>query len=228
MKKLMFLICICLPGLLIQSCKKDGSSGAGTAHLAVRMTDAPATYDAVNVDVQGVEITGSGSNTIMLDANAGIYNLLDFSNGFDTLIAFGDIEPQTVEQIRLILGPNNSIVVDGTTYPLSTPSAMQSGLKLNVHQTFEAGVTYAILLDFDANKSVVVDGSGDYKLKPVIRTIETAISGSIKGSISVPGVIATVTASANGNTYSSVTDLNGNFIIAGLPAGTYSITITIQ
>ena len=103
---------------------------------------------------------------------------------------------------------------------------MQSGLKLNVNKTFESGVKYAILLDFDANQSIVLTGNDTYQLKPVIRTIDTAISGSIKGSISVIGVIATVKATANGVTYTSVTNKSGQFLIAGLPVGTYDVTIT--
>jgi hypothetical protein len=34
---------------------------------------------------------------------------------------------------------------------------------------------YHVLLDFDANKSIVKLGNGGYKLKPVIRTVETAM-----------------------------------------------------
>jgi hypothetical protein len=42
------------------------------------------------------------------------------------------------------------------------------------------GIMYHVLLDFDANKSIVKLGNGGYKLKPVIRTVESAISGAIK------------------------------------------------
>jgi hypothetical protein len=42
--------------------------------------------------------------------------------------------------------------------------------------------------DFDANKSIVKLGNGGYKLKPVIRTVETAISGAIKGTITPIGI----------------------------------------
>ncbi len=222
MKKLLFILCIGLPGLLIQSCKKD----AGTSHLDVRMTDAPGNYDAVLVDVQGVEVTGTGSGTVMLNVTPGVYNLLEFANGTDTLIATGDLEAGAISQIRLILGPNNQIMVDSVLYPLQTPSAMQSGLKIQVHKTLEAGVSYSILLDFDANQSIVVEGTGDYKLKPVIRTIDAAISGSIRGSITPLGIIADVTATSGGISYSTVTNANGEFLIAGLPEGTYDITIT--
>lgn len=224
LKKIMFVTFIGLLFIQISSCNKDKNSEK--AHLSVRMTDAPANYDAVVIDVQGLEITGSGGGTVLLSINAGVYNLLELSNGVNTLIATGDLNAGAVSQIRLILGTNNTVKVAGVDYPLSTPSAMQSGLKLQVHQTFEAGVSYSILLDFDASQSIVSKGNNEYQLKPVIRTIDMAISGSIKGSITPIGAIAVVTATSNGLTYSSVTNASGMFLIAGLPAGTYDITIT--
>ena len=223
LKKVMYAVTFSLMVLLIPACKKDN---ADKAHLSVRMTDAPANYDAVMVDVQGVEIKGEGGNLVMLNTTAGIYNLLDFTNGLDTLIASGDLDAGTISQIRLILGSENSVVVDGVVYHLSTPSAEQSGLKLQIHQTFVAGVSYHILLDFDANQSIVKQGNGEYKLKPVIRTINAAISGSIKGSIAPISLGTTVTATSNGVVYSTVANSNGYFMIAGLPAGTYTITVT--
>jgi hypothetical protein len=222
MKKTMYVICIGILGVLMPSCNK----GKDPAHLAVRMTDAPGNFNAVFVDIQGVEVTGSGGATVLLNTTPGIYNLLNFSNGLDTLIATGNLEAGTVSQIRLILGSNNSVMVDSVIYPLGTPSAMQSGLKLQVNQVFEPGVAYSILLDFDANQSIVLEGNGTYDLKPVIRTVDAGISGSIRGSITPIGIIATITATHNGDTYSSVTNLNGEFLISGLPAGTYDITIT--
>jgi hypothetical protein len=222
--KILYAIIFCLSVFMIPACNKDDNSDK--AHLSVRMTDAPANYDAVMVDIQGVEVVGNGGTIVMLNANKGIYNLLDFTNGLDTLIAAGDLDAVTISQIRLILGDNNSVVVNNVVYHLSTPSAQQSGLKLQIHQTFEAGVSYAILLDFDANQSVVLQGNGDYQLKPVIRTINAAVSGSIKGSISTISLGTVITATSNGVSYSTTANLNGNFMIAGLPAGTYEITVT--
>jgi hypothetical protein len=51
------------------------------------------------------------------------------------------------------------------------------------------------------------------------------LSGSIKGKISAPGVFATVTASSGSNTYSGFVNANGEFILPGLPPGTYSLTV---
>jgi len=223
-KTAMYVMSFGLMVLLMPSCTKD--NGKDKAHLSIQMTDAPGDFTAVMVDVQGIEITGNGESAVLLNTNTGIYNLLEFSNGLQTLIATGDLEAGTVSQIRLILGTNNSVTVNNVVYPLSTPSAMQSGLKLQVNQVFEPGVDYSILLDFDAKQSIVLNGNGVYQLKPVIRTIDAAISGSIKGSITPLGIIAAVTATSNGISYSTVTNLTGKFLIAGLPAGTYDITVT--
>jgi hypothetical protein len=149
------------------------------------------------------------------------------TNGTKVLIATGTLETANVEQIRLILGPNNSVVVDNVSYPLSTPSAEQSGLKLQVHQTLQNGILYNVLLDFDANQSIVLQGNGTYQLKPVIRTIETAISGIISGKISPIGTLAVVTAtSASGLSYSTNVNINGDFQLLGLPPETYTVTVT--
>jgi hypothetical protein len=223
LKKIMYITFIGLLIMQVSSCEKDNDKEV--AHLTVKMTDAPANYDAVMVDITGVEVKTNGG-LIMLIPEAGIYNLLDFSNGLSTLIATGDLEAGNVSQIRLILGANNSVTVDGIVYPLSTPSAMQSGLKLQVNKTLEPGVSYEILLDFDASQSIVLEGNDTYQLKPVIRTIDNAISGSIKGSISPMVANATITATFNDLSYSSISNANGQFLIAGLPAGTYDITIT--
>lgn len=225
MRRIMYALSLILFILVVNSCDKDNDNDK--AQLSVLMTDAPGVYDAVLIDLQRVEVTGDGGNEIVLNTNTDIYNLLDLTNGVNTLIATADMEPGTISQIRLILGPNNSVIVDGISYPLSTPSAEQSGLKIQVHQTFEPGVSYAIMLDFDANQSIVEKGNDEYQLKPVIRTIDIALSGSIKGIVKPDGTVATITASSNGLTfYSTLNNSNGDFLVAGLPSGTYNITVT--
>lgn len=225
MKIITLALCLLLVGVSMTSCKKDSTKKSYP--YAIRLTDVPGPYNAVNIDLQGIVVTGNDGKDVTMNVHTGIYNLLNFSNGIDTLIATGALEVATVQQIRLILGPNNSVVVNNITYPLSTPSADQSGLKLQVHQTLQAGVLYSVLLDFDANKSIVETGTGTYKLKPVIRTIETAISGSIKGNITPVGTLAYVTATSSTNeTYSSNVMATGNFLLMGIPSGTYSVKVT--
>lgn len=225
MNKVTIILSILILAFGMNACKK--STAKGNYPYNVRMTDAPGPYSAVYVDIKDVEITGDNGKAVLLNVHAGIYNLINFSNGIDTLIASGSLETSNVQQIRLILGSRNSVVDGGITYPLSTPSADQSGLKLQVNQTLQAGVLYSVLLDFDVNKSIVKEGNGSYKLKPVIRTVEAALSGSIKGKISIAGALAVVTATSSSNeTYSSNVIATGDFLLMGIPAGIYTVTIT--
>src|SRR5688572_19961394 len=130
MRKLMYLF---LVTGLVTACSNDDSN----AKLEIRLTDAPGDYEEVNIDIQEVEIhTSSGeqkSGWQTLDIKPGIYNVLEFTNGLDTLLGSIELPAGRVSQIRLILGDDNSVRIDGVTKPLATPSAQMSGLKLNVH-----------------------------------------------------------------------------------------------
>ena len=210
--------------VMLQSCSDDQSSDSGTTEFMVRMTDAPGPFDAVMVDIQGVEVK-SNQGTFLLNVNSGVYNLLDFVNGNDTLIASAGIPSGKVSQVRLILGPANSVVINGIGYPLQTPSAQQSGLKLNLHADLEPGVSYMLLLDFDAGKSIVENGNGGYILKPVIRVVEDALGGAIHGT-AVPAAARPLVIAVTG-TDSMTTHCDsatGEFLFTAVPAGSYDVS----
>jgi hypothetical protein len=227
MKKAILTITFMVIAITLNSCSSDSSDSSSYTYK-VRMTDEPGPFSEVNIDLRGVEVTGSNGQTVVLNTNSGIYNLLDFTNGIDTLIATSTLRDARVNQIRLILGSNNTVVLDGVTYPLSTPSAEQSGLKLLINQTLSADIDNSILIDFDANASIIETGNGTFKLKPVLRPILTAITGNITGSISPVGTLAAVTVISNTSllVYTSNVDAEGNFKVVGLPTGTYTVTIT--
>lgn len=198
------------------------------AQLAIRLTDDPADYDAVNIDIRDVQINVSGDDDkgwqSLAGVHTGIYNLLDLVNDKDTLLVHADIPTGRLHQIRLILGPNNSIVADGIELPLQTPSAQQSGLKLNVQQDVSGGILYTILLDFDAGKSVVKTGNGKYLLKPVIRTVLSAAGGSIKGVVHPGSVLTAVYALQGSDTVATTfTGTGGGYLLKGLPEGAYGL-----
>lgn len=88
-------------------------------------------------------------------------------------------------------------------------------MKFLVNQTLQADIQNEILINFDANASIIQTGNGTYKLKPVLRTIITAISGNIKGSIKPIGTLATVTATSSKNVvYSSIVNDRNQFQIS--------------
>ncbi|MBL7851930.1 MAG: DUF4382 domain-containing protein [Cyclobacteriaceae bacterium] len=205
------------------------STDESRSRLEVRLTDSPGDYEEVNIDVQGVQIHRSEGNQnsgwVSLDVKEGVYNILTLTNGLDTLLGTADLPSGRISQIRLILGTNNSVKVDGNVYVLETPSAQQSGLKLNVQTQMSPGITYVITLDFDAARSVSLNGNGGYKLKPVIRAITEATSGAIKGKVtpvdSYPAVFALAGTDTVATAYS---DSLGFFLLRAIPPGTYKVT----
>ncbi len=208
--------------LVFMGCNKDDDNN-DPATLNLRLTDAPGPYDEVNIDIQEVEVK-SNSGTLMMSVNAGVYNLLDFVNGADTLLATAGIPAGKVSQIRLILGSNNTVVIGGQSYPLSTPSAQQSGLKLNLHKDLSGGVTYMLLLDFDVARSIVETGNGNYILKPVIRVIEEAIGGSIHGTAVPADARPLVIAVTGTDSLSTSCDtITGEFLFTGVTPAIYDV-----
>ncbi|MDP5172820.1 MAG: DUF4382 domain-containing protein, partial [Bacteroidia bacterium] len=103
------------------------------ARLHVYLTDGPGDYQQVNIDLLQVRIKTKGSSGwVDLATNQGIYDLLQYQAGDDTLIVNDTLPPGEIQEIRLVLGPNNSVMVDSVLYPLATPSAQQSGLKIKL------------------------------------------------------------------------------------------------
>jgi len=212
----------------LYSCKKDNNNSNGTAQVSMHLTDGPSSvYDHVYIDIQQVEVTMSGSSAVTLaPIRPGVYDILQFRNGLDTLLMRATLPAGTISQIRLILGSNNSVVVGGTSYPLNTPSAQESGLKLNLNQTFAANGSYDIWLDFDAAKSIVLTGSGTYKLKPVIRAYSATTNGSVKGYILPLTSLAVVYAIDGTDTLAAIpSSTDGFFKISGMASGTYTIMV---
>lgn len=221
MRRVAFFAGLMLMTLAFFACKKEED---GTAQLKVYLTDAPGNFEHVFIDIQEVRIHSNNGGWASLPINAGVYDLLEFNNGMDTLLCNVELPVGRISQIRLVLGNSNSVVVDGTTHSLTTPSAQTSGLKLNLHQELEANESYSIWLDFDAGSSVVLTGNGEYILKPVIRTFSDLTNGKIKGIVTPMNAIPTVYAIQNGDTLTAIPDNNGFFMFCGVN-GTYDVHV---
>ena len=211
------------------SCKKNGT-GDGKARLQVYLTDDPGDYQAVYIDVKDVQInvTGDANNgwQSLQGVNAGVYDLLRLVNDEDTILADAEIPSGRLHQIRLVLGTENYVKLEGTTdlIKLETPSAQQSGLKLNIQYDVTEERLYTILLDFDVAKSIVNTGNNKYILKPTIRAILNAVGGTIKGVV-VPKDFQTAVYAIQGvdTIATTFTGTTGGYIIKGLPAGSYNV-----
>ena len=136
--------------------------------VKIYLTDDPLDAEEVNVEILSVVLVGEDEKTeIELNTQSGIYNLLDFQGDVDILIASGNYDLSTITEIRLILGENNTIKIDGMTYPLTIPSGAKSGLKIKINEDVTDLSLVSLLIDFDACKSVK-EVNGEYKLSPVI------------------------------------------------------------
>lgn len=197
------------------------------ARVEVWLTDAPGDFQEVNVDVQGVEIHSSETDNEngwrSLDVTPTVHDLLKLTNGKETLLGGIELPGGRLSQIRLKLGDDNTVKIDDKVLPLATPSAQQSGLKIQLHQVLAEGITYKILLDFDAAKSVVETGNETYSLIPVIRAVAEAQDGGIKGKVEPAAAVSIEVFSGDESVTTTTANDQGEFLIRGLPAGTYRL-----
>ncbi len=218
-------------GLVMTGCNRQATEpSAPTGRLVVHLTDAPAAFEAVkitfseisaHIDSEWVKVTLKSDSTV---------NLLDYSNGRTLILAQGDVPAGHYTQIRLKI-KSAQVQIDGLTYPLDVPSGAQSGLKFGLHLDVHPGSSYELVIDFDANRSIVMTGPknspGSYKLKPYIRVISRAMTGSITGAVSNPSDLPVAYAIQDADTIAStmVDPLSGGFMLAFLPEGSYTVAL---
>jgi hypothetical protein len=155
------------PAIFFTGCKKEKGS---SYYFEVHLTDAPAAFEEVNVDIQQVKVKlrDDSAGWVSLNTNAGIYNLLGLQNGVDTLLAAGILPANFVKEIRLYLGSNNSVKINGQVHPLLMNNGDQPKLMIKVDRQISQRVD-SLVVDFDAGLSVIQQGNGGYRLIPVLR-----------------------------------------------------------
>src|SRR5204862_8050724 len=165
--------------VLIHQSASASASDAGWIHLASGLKDNP-----VQVDLLGVA-----------------------NQCFLAMLGSAEIEPGTYQQIRVVLAPNSASVNNNkcgnvanclmlTSDPSNTPQALQlssetqTGIKIPSGQiaggsfTVGSGQTKDLNIDFDACASIVVQGNGQYRLKPVLHAGEVATtSATLSGKV---------------------------------------------
>ncbi|WP_069130481.1 DUF4382 domain-containing protein [Rhodohalobacter halophilus] len=219
--------------VLFAACDLSSDTSNQPGNLQVLLTDAPAQYEEVWVDIQEVRVHRQGdadeedNGWRTVNDQPVRINLLELTNGNYEILGETELEPGVYSQIRLILGDQNELVINGETHHLTTPSAQQSGLKLNVNAEIEGGQNYTLLLDFDASRSIVKAGnSGKYILKPVIKAVNLAQTGAIGGTIEPAEALPWVYAIAGEDTLAGTRATEeGDFLMIGLQSGTYQVSV---
>jgi Domain of unknown function (DUF4382) len=228
-------------------------------HLYVTVSDVQIhqNADASSNDSGWVDLTpGLQNNPVQVD-------LLGTANQcFLATLGSTGIQPGTYQQLRVFLANNgtvnnnkcgvvpNCIVLSAdpaNPQPLQLPSEAQTGIKIPSGQiaggqfAVGSGETKDLNIDFDACASVVLQGSGQYRLKPVLHAGEVALQSS---STAISGTIidnATQQPIIGGNTVvaleqnvggidrvimETVPNSAGGFSFCPVPAGSYDIVAT--
>ena len=222
-------LCAVLLACTVFGCSDDDEGTSpqfGTMNL--RMTDAPAEVDEINLVIDEVSAhRGDGDDEggwEVLRTDTLDVDLLTLRNGVFLNLANARVPAGTYTQIRLKLDEGSTIVVDGVTYPLVVPSGMQSGYKIIGTFHVPADGLLDLALDVDAARSVHQTGSGTWILNPTVRAMPINLAGAIKGRVLPENVTTTVYAIQATDTIGTAITLDdGRFQVSVLPAGTYSV-----
>lgn len=241
-----------------QDDNRNGVPGANQNKLSVYLTDAPARFDKVLVDIKSVAVkidtssswwgqgdgpggarspwgancgnkdrNDAGALWDTLDITPGVYNLLDFANGTDTLLANANVAKGKIIAFRLELGTDNSLVKDSVTYPLKLVPGWDD-IYIRVYGENFQKVNdnhYKIWIDFDAGHSVIRVRQGTFYLKPVLRAFAVSTTGGVKGTVLPFDAEAVISMYNATDTAYAIPGRSGMFMVRGLEEGSYTVFV---
>lgn len=248
MKRITCLFAIFLPvAVFFYSCQKEYAGANGNNinqphSFTIYLTDHQTpVFDSVFIDIRMLEVkldddTIPNDGWVVLNIRPGVYNILRFRNGLDTMFATGTLPNARIKKIRLTLGTQNSVMKDGQSFPLQLHDDDREVVVNIESHHFEIDASGRVLfwIDFDAGRSIQVDNSGQgnnngYRLKSHIKIFTRSHSGRIEGRV-LPRAADALVMAINGTDTSMAipNDDDGEFKIVGLQAGVYKVFIDGQ
>ena len=228
------------------------------AHVYVTITDVQANISATAGDNDGgwVDLTPN------LSKSPQQIDLLGQANNQCFLATLGDaqqLQAGSYQQIRLMLAPDSATVAnnacgsgancvvlasDSSVHTLLLSSEAKTGIKIPSGQiasgafTISAGQTKDLDIDFSTCESILREGNGQYRLKPVLHAGEVSTSStSINGKVldgttgnPVNGMVLVAVEQKDASGVDRVeratlAGTDGSFVFCPLPAGTYDVVI---
>jgi hypothetical protein len=239
--------------LVFSACTKSGVNG--NSSVAVFLTDGPGDFDAVNIDIQKVEVKVDKDEKnkrdesrnrldddkddhlkrkddfgewIDLNFTPKVIDVLSLRNGIETQLGTANIDAGTVRKIRITLGTKNSVVKAGVTYDLLLDSQTSNFLYVKLfddHRERGNRNDVKVWVDFDIASSIV-EANRKFYLKPVLRPFCNANFGEIEGKV-LPLDAKAVVRVSNGAGFNAVAlpSRDGSFKVRGLTDGNYTVTV---
>ncbi len=157
--------------------------------ISVYVTDAlPKEVSAVVVKASNIEVhqvDAAEDKWISILKDPPIFDLVKIA-GVNVLLGSSDVAPGKYTQVRLDITEVNA-TIDGKQVKATVPS---DKLRLVGEVIIEEGKKTPITLDFDGEKSVVLEGKDKAHLKPVVRLI-VGKPGSTPEATSTPATAST-------------------------------------
>ncbi len=221
--------------LLISSCQKqnilEDSIPAGKSQFKLFLTDDPSlVFDSIFIDIRMIEVkveTSAGNEFWdTLSIRAGIYNILKFRNGVDTLFVHDYIPSGEIKKLRMTLGNNNSVVRNGASFPLIIRDQNRQVI-INVDDIDRIRAnSFQLWIDFDGHGSIIRLNNNQYELKPRIHSFNNNNTGRLKGEIKPSAALpASVMVIAGPDTLLAIPESNGEFKIRGIRTNTVQVII---
>jgi hypothetical protein len=207
---------IIIPGFV--SCS-DNETRIPMGNIEIYFSDAPANYEAFNIDIQLIRIKYDSLETTECKPNRqGVYNVLNFSNDNDTLLCNTYIPAGKVKSIEILLGTNNSIKYLNKTYTL-TPEIIVGTKSFEIKDQSST----RLRLDFDAAASAKMINDSGFKFTPTMYVHIDSTGGSIQGYILPKGYRPFIYAISNEDTFCTYSNQNGKFLFKKLPKNSYQL-----
>jgi hypothetical protein len=220
-------LAVALAGCADDSDPPTGPGPGTTGHVTVRMVDAPAHYDNVNIVITSVQIL-SGATWVTVRSDSTTYDLMLLRDGVVASLASGNVAVGTYSAVRLGIGASSTVVEHGATYPLQIG---MSFYQLGGNFSIAAGDTADVVLDFDVARSISSSGPGQYTLHPTIRIVvnpETT-TGRLIGRLLPAGVDATLYAILGTDTVTATYPRSdGRFTFWPLLPDTYQVAVDVE
>lgn len=160
-----------------------------------------------------------------LNIHPGVYNILNFQNGLDTLFSSTVLEPGKILKVKVVLGPDNSVMADSVLFHLGLPFG--NTVTVNLGDGDEEQIdtaTFALWLDFDAAHSIIEVSNQQFVLRPHIRLFTRQNSASLDGAVLPKAADAFVAVVSGSDTLIALPGDEGRFRVRGIKTATVDVT----